>query len=191
MPSFDCNRRTNIMPKPITVRDRAGNIVERLDGVALDGDQVQTRMMFTDGDSAARRHAFVREKLGPAADGKSAAFLDGAYAQLTGTAVPPPPPPTGPLAGLTDAQRAVGRDGVQRALAHHAARQTAGGTNDAAANARDAMGARLNDGWKNPQEPVTLSDRNQAELREAGLATDARAVAHMEMQQRLSEGYRS
>lgn len=103
-------------PTPITVKDRAGKIVQRLDGVALDGDAVQIPIML----------------------------MDEAAAALL----------------LTDAQLAFAQQGIQQALAHHAARGNQvrdGGApsfgltdaeREAAQGARDAQSAMRQDAWK-------------------------------------------
>lgn len=118
------------MQKPITVtvRDRAGNIVQREEGHLLDGDMVQIPMTLRDAASGvpassaalaagrrilgdgfsladyaglsadAARHAIVKRRLGAVADGKPAAFLDAAWRTLAGDAAPASPASSAPAA---------------------------------------------------------------------------------------------
>ncbi len=186
-------------PITVTVRDRAGNIVQREEGHLLDGDMVQIPMTLRDAASGvpasstalaagrrilgdgfrpadyaglsadAARHAIVKRKLGTVADGKPAAFLDAAWRTLAGDAAPASSAPAAAAHSFTPAQRATAQAGIRDALAHQAASTGNTPTQAALDGARAANSAILGDAWKG-------SGQRAQEARDTGLTYEQRLV---------------
>lgn len=166
------------MSKAITVRDKHGKIVERVNGAMQDGDVLHVPHAMMDGartvapdtltagarilgdsynpahliglDDTAARHSIVKKRLGAVADGQPAEFLNAAWRTLAGV---PTVTAATPVNGMTDAQRVVAAKGVKLALADAVARTSGGGRQNAAARdaadgARLARTAVLSDAWK-------------------------------------------
>lgn len=169
-------------PIAVTVRDRAGNIVQREGGHLLDGDVMQFPMTlrdaapgvpasstalaagrrilgdgFTPADYAglsadAARHAIVKRKLGAVADGKPTAFLDAAWRTLAGDAAPTAAALPAAAHSFTPAQRATAQAGIRDALADHAASTGSTLTQAALDGARAAHNSVLSNAWKGPDQ---------------------------------------
>ena len=134
------------------------------DGKPVTGGASVARMSMTDGASltdAASQHAFVREKLGAEATGKSAAFLDAAYRALTASASAVAAAPARPV--LSDAERAYSQRGIEAAVAYMDRRQPMA---DARATARADYKANLASAWAMNDSQRAMAS-NEA-LRHAG-----------------------
>ena len=203
------------MNKPITVRDRTGNITTRDDGVLLDGDVVHVTQAFMDsrgaggvmaagerilGDAwdraefaklgeAEARHAIVKRKLGTAADGKSPAFLDAAWNTLAGSGVGAGAAPAAvppPLLRLSDAQKAVAALGIEAALRHGAGRFEVADRN-LMQDAKAEQHRTLSDGWKTPADRAREAGQRADAARLGG---DQRIAALRTMDAAIKDGWR-
>ena len=189
------------MKKPITVRDRSGNITTRQDGVLLDGDHVHVTAAFMDGRApsavmaagerilgdawdpapfaklgdAEARHAIVKRKLGAAAAGKSAPAAAA--------------PAAAPLL-LTDAQKAVAAAGIEAALRHPTTGKPGRfpvADRKLMEDAKAEQRRTLFDGWKSPDQRA-LEAGERADAAKAG--GDPRHAAMAAMGKRLADGWR-
>lgn len=203
-------------PITITVRDRAGNILQREEGHLLDGDAVLVPMALLDaasglpastalaagrrilgdafspadyaglGDDAAR-HAIVRRKLGAAADGQPTAFLDAAWRSLATDGLPAAKPAAA-AHSFTPAQLAMAQAGIQDALAHHAASTGDMPMQAALDGARAAHGAALSDAWKGPDQAALEKATNGASPEEVLAARSGAYHSMVKPEQRKLSG---
>ena len=154
----------------------------------------------------AARHAVVRKRIGPAANGRSAAYLDAAWGALAGTGSPMPSSSVARPIALSDEQAAMGREGVRRALADHARDNPpqSGVLTDAERKAgRDrirgsyvALKAEMADGWK-PQaqreaeaRSVALDPRVEKAFRDGKITDNTVTRAKAEMARTLENGWK-
>ncbi len=198
-------------PAAIFIKDSAPTSAATLANAAqILGDGYNEAEIAKLTDQAAR-HAVVRKRIGAAADGRSAAYLDAAWAALAETGNPPAVsvPSTGgpPMPVLTDAQRAHAARAVERAVADAGkpAQQQRGGPmtdaerkagSDRIRGAYAAMCADMSSAWK-PQaqrdaeaRAVTLDPRDEARFRDGRIADNPVNRAKAEMARTLENGWK-
>lgn len=181
---------------PITVKNRAGDTVIRDEGIMQDGDVYTRGMMFMDNRppadaNEATRHAYVRDKLGAAADGKCGTFLDAAFRALQPGYTPTTTAPS--VHQFTDAQRTVAQRGVDLALADNSRR----GLTDRQA-AYDGMRKDISTAWagdrrapvERPAAKMSPFKPMATDSAQAGHLVADKASAHGEMVDYLNDAWK-